>query len=138
MAANTSPIFSLTPVSTITAAWTTGNNNYDGTNGTVALMYTAGTNGSYVRSIIGEALGTTGGATVLRVWVNNGSSVGTATNNALVAQFSLPSITASATAATAHMELPLNLQLPSGYKLYGVLGTTVTAGWIFVTTGGDY
>ncbi len=137
MTANTTPIFSLTPIVTFLGVQTTGNNDYLGTNGAVTLMYTAGTNGSYVRTIIGESAGTNI-ATVLRVWINNGSTNGTASNNSLAFQFSLPATTASASAATAHIELPLNIQLPNGYKLYGVLGTTVSAGWTFSTHGGDY
>ncbi len=137
MPANTDPIFSLTPITTMLALQTTGNNNYDGTNGAVTLMYTSGSNGSYVRTIIGEAAGTNI-ATVLRVWINNGSTNATAGNNSLAFQFSLPATTASASAATAHIELPLNIQLPASYRLYGVLGTTVSAGWTFTTHGGDY
>lgn len=137
MAANTAPIFSLTPIVTFLALQTTGNNNYDGTNGAVTAMYTAGSNGSFVRTIMAEAAGTNI-ATVLRVWINNGSTNGTAANNSLALQFSLPATTASASTATAHIEIPVNIQLPASYKLYGVLGTTVAAGWTFSTHGGDY
>lgn len=137
MAANTSPIFALTPNITYLPLQTTGNNNYDGTNGSVVLMYTAGINGSFVRMITLEAAGTNV-ATVLRVWVNNGSTNGTATNNSLLLQYSLPATTASSSASTQHIEIPVNVQLPASYKLYGVLGSAVAAGWTGMTHGGDY
>ena len=137
MAANTNPIFALTPNIGFGALITTGNNNYDGTNGAVVSIYTAGANGSYVRMVTCEAAGTNI-ATVARFWINNGSTSGTAANNSLFIQVSLPATTASASAATSHIEIPFNIQLPAGYKIYWVIGTTVAAGWIATAHGGDY
>lgn len=136
MTANTSPIFSLTPNIGMSGAVLTAGATYTGTAGT-SVMYTAGANGSYVRSVYAEA-GGTNIATVLRIWVNNGSTSGTGTNNSLCMQFSLPATTASNTAATAHIEIPLNLVLPAAYTLICTVATTVASGWYLTTVGGDY
>jgi hypothetical protein len=114
---------------------TTGTNTYTGTSGT-SLLLTAGASGSFIRSIMCEAAGTNV-ATVVRVFVNNGSTEATATNNALILQFSLPATTATATAATAHLEIPLNLAIQSGYTIRVVLATSVAAGWQFTAFYGD-
>lgn len=136
MAANTSPIFSLTPNIGFSGIVLTQQQNYTGITSPTTL-YTAGASGSYVRSIYAEAIGTNI-ATVLRIYVNNGSTSGTAANNSLCMQFSLPATTASNTAATAHVEIPINIQLPGAYTLICNIATTVASGWIFTTMGGDY
>lgn len=136
MTANTSPIFSLTPNIGFSGVVLTAGATYTGTSGT-SVMYTAGANGSYVRNILAEAAGTNI-ATVLRIWVNNGSTSGTAANNSLCMQFSLPATTATNTAATAHIEIPLNIVLPAAYTLICTVATTVATGWTLTTCGGDY
>ena len=137
MAANTAPIFSrLADVQWISG--TTLNNTYDLTSGTNFLVFTAdATNGGYVQRIRFKALGTTV-ATVARVFINNGSTTATITNNILWDEISLPLVTASATAATATYELPLNIPLPAGYKIYVVFGTAAGAGWGMTVIGGKY
>lgn len=141
MAANTQPIFPLTPkVSFLTL--TTQNTNMDGT-GTAAVLFTAGTNGARVDEIKCKALGTNV-ASVLRIFINNGSDAETATNNALFTEISLPATTADADAALTE-EVVLtgdgalkNLTLPNGYKLLATVGTTVASGWKVTCLGGDY
>lgn len=136
MTANTAPVFTNVPNLGF-ATLTTGTNTYTGTSGT-SLIFTAGTNGSVATKIICESLGTNV-ATVLRVFLNNGSTSGTATNNSLIYQLSLPATTASATAQTQHLELPMNnLRLKASYTLIVVLATTVSAGWQVTAVGGDY
>lgn len=56
----------------------------------------------------------------------------------LYGEISLPATTASATAATADIDYPMNVALPPGYEVYVGLGTTVAAGWAVVGIGGDY
>ena len=136
MAANTSAIFTAVPNTSIGTAMLTGTNTYTGTSGTTVL-FTAGTNGSYVQKIVLEAQGTNI-ASVIRIFVNNGSTSGTATNNSLFTQFTLPATTATATAATQHIEIPLNIQLAASYTIIGVLATTVASGWTPTTIGGNY
>lgn len=136
MTANTTPIFTLTPQQAWTGNLTSGTNTYDGTSGTTLLL-TAGANGSYIRSIIAEAAGTNI-VSVVRVFVNNGSTTGSAANNALIYQQTLPATTATATAGTTHIEIPLNIPLKATYKIYVVIATTVAAGWNFTAMYGDY
>lgn len=135
MAANTTPIFPLTPV----VSWgkvLTANNTYDGT-GTVVTIHTAGVNGSKIDYVKARALGTNV-ATVVRLFINNGSDSSVATNNSLFMERSLAATNASATVETADWVIPCNLTLPAGYKLTAVLTTTVASGWQFTSVGGDY
>lgn len=64
------------------------------------------------------------------------------TNNYLYGELSLPAIaTASATAAMADIDYPMNIALPPGYEVYVGLGTAPsagTAGWQVVSIGGAY
>ncbi len=138
MAANTVPIFTNVPRVSFSPITTAATNNYDGTGANVALLFTAdATDGSYVSHMVAKAAGTNI-TTNVRLFINNGATVATATNNTLVWEQSLPAITASATAATTNILIPLNIQLPAGYRLYYVLSTAVAAGWQFTAFGGDY
>lgn len=135
MAANTNVIFPLTPK----AAWATlatANTAKDGT-GTVGTVYTAGVNGSRVDYLKARALGTNT-ATVLRVFVNNGSDNATAGNNSLVLEQTIAATTLSETAALADNLVSLDMSLPAGYKINVTIGTTVAAGLQVTGFGGDY
>jgi len=135
MAANTAPIFPLTP----TTAWglvTTANTAKDGT-GTVVTVYTAGANGGRCDYLKVRALGTNV-ATVIRVFVNNGSTNATATNNSLIYEATIAATTLSEVAALADNILQLDQSLPAGYKLNVTIGTTVAAGLQVTGIGGDY
>ncbi len=145
MAANTQPIYTLTPH----IGWgsvdgdggaagplKTANTAKDGT-GTVLTVFTAGANGSYVTRIRARAAGTNI-ASVLRVFVNNGSSQATLANNIYYDELSLPATTNSEVAALATFELTLGFALPAGYKLMVTLGTTIAAGVFVSVIGGDY
>jgi len=139
MAANTSPIFPLTPrISWVNAAGLVANTTTDLTAGTnYASGFTAGTNGSRIDFVRSRALGTNV-ATVCRVWVNNGSSTGTAANNTLFYERTLAATTVSQTAELADIIIPINIVLPSGYILYFTFGTAIAAGVDLTTVGGDY
>lgn len=135
MPANTAAIFPLTPV----VSWanlTTANTAKDGT-GTVATVYTAGTNGSRVDRIKVRALGTNV-QTVLRVFVNNGGSNTTATNNSLYMERTIPATTLSETTELLDTVIPLDMALPAGYKINCTIGTTVAAGVQVTCEGGDF
>lgn len=145
MAANTEPVYSrrgqvasngtTAMAPTITAAATT---NYDGTNANVVLVFTAdSTNGSFVQRLRFKAIGTNV-ATVARIYLNNGSTNTTASNNSFFAELSLPATTASATAATVDIDLPLNFALPAGFRIYVGIATAVAAGWVVTPIAGDY
>ena len=111
---------------------------YDGTSATV-LVFSAGFNGAFVQKLVGEAMGTNI-ASVLRVYVNNGSTSATASNNVLYYQFSLPVTTASQITATPHIEVPLLLQLPPYYAVYVSISctTNLASGWKITAVGGEY
>src|SRR5262245_51311965 len=99
MAQNTSPIFVGVPNFGIGTNITSANTAMDGT-GTVVGVFTAGANGGYVRRLRIKALGTNV-ASVLRIFINNGSTNGTATNNVLFGELTLAASTASNSASVA-------------------------------------
>lgn len=157
MAANTSPIFPLTPnAGVLNVLLTTAMTNtkaYDGTDtaGTaLALVYTAGANGSKVDSVNIQLTSTNGAtasgttaATVVRFWLNNGSSNTTATNNRLLGEVAVPATTvvALATAINTTYAFAYSKAIPAGYKIYA--GITVAVGGTNCAInvgvdGGDY
>jgi hypothetical protein len=139
MAINNKPIFTGAAKISWTNGAVTANTTTDLTSGTIyGPIFTAdATNGGYVQKIRFRALGTNV-ATVARVWINNGSSTGTAANNTLYDEISLPGTTSSQTSALANYELALNFALPAGYAIYVTLGTTVAAGYDISVIGGSY
>lgn len=119
------------------AQLTTQNTAMDGT-GTVTTVFTAdATNGGFVQRLRLRAAGTCV-ATVLRVFINNGSTNATPANNTLIDEISLPAVTAAAAAATFGFDVPLGFALPPGYKINVTLGTTVAGGWVPTIIGGKY
>lgn len=160
MPVTATPIFAQTPNvganNAILSTAMTNTSAFDGTQaaGTaMALIYTAGVNGSRVDQVTcrfsstnGAAASGTSSATVVRFWMNNGSANTTATNNIFLGEVALPAtaVTALATAALTVYALPLpvgGLNLPAGYRIYA--GTTVAAGGTNIAIavnaiGGDY
>lgn len=146
MAANTKPIFTLTP----DIQWgiadgnggtagplKTANTAKDGT-GTVLTVFTAdATNGGFVQKITARPVGSNT-ASVLRIFINNGSTNATVANNILIGEIALPATTLTEVANMPGYELPLNFALPAGYKINVVLGTTVAAGYCVSVIGGKY
>lgn len=144
MAANTAPIFTLLgqqgsdSSTTIPTSITTATNTYDGTNAATQLIFTAdGTNGSYVKKLHVTALGTNT-AGVLRIFLNNGSTNGTAGNNALYQEVQLPATTASSTVASAQVIVPMDIALQPGFRIYALVSAGITDGWKVIAVGGDY
>lgn len=138
MAANTAPIFTLSPdVQWGSTVLTTANTAMDGT-GTVLTVFTAdATNGGFVQQLIWRAAGSNV-STVGRIFINNGSSNATPANNILIGEITLYITTAAAAAATQHFVYPLNFALPAGYKINVTIGTTVAAGYYVSCIGGKY
>ena len=160
MAVTATPIFAKTPnvgaldVNLSTAMTTTS--AFDGTNATgtaMALVYTAGANGSRVDQIVcrftstnGAAATGTSAASVIRFWINNGSTNTTATNNIFLGEVAMAAtaVTAAGTTALAANALSLpvgGLNLPANYRIYA--GSTVAAGGTAIAFtvnafGGDY
>lgn len=144
MAANTAPIFSLlgdvsnNDGTTFGAAITTATGDYTGASANHILVHTGdATNGSYVRRLRFQAIGTNV-ATVARIYLNNGSANTSAANNVIYGQQSLPATTASNTAATVEIDYPMEFALPPGFKIYVGVATTVAAGWIVTAVAGQY
>ena len=139
MPSNTSPIFSKAgDIQWNTTPILTANTTTDLTTGTSYLIFTAdATNGGYIQKLRIRALGTNV-ATVMRVWINNGSTTATALNNVLYDEVSLQASTVSQTSALSVYELPLNFALPLGYNIYVTLGTTVVAGFDVTAIAGKY
>lgn len=137
MPANTSPIFPLTP----NVAWgviDTANTAKDGT-GTVVTIFTAGANGARADKLRYKAKGTNV-ATVLRVFVNNGSTNATAGNNTMIHEETIAATTLSEVAALLNGEIAFadGLPLTAGYKLNLTIGTSIAAGLHVSAHGGDY
>lgn len=135
MAANTSPVFPITPVVVTGQTIATANTAKDGT-GTVVTLYTAGANGSKCDGVYVAYTGTSV-QTVLRLFVNNGSTNATAGNNALIKSVTVPANTLSETTAASDVFIPLGIMLPAGYKINATIGTTVAAALALTATGGD-
>jgi hypothetical protein len=142
MAANKEPIFPATPNiswGTISAA----NTAKDGS-GTVVTVFTAGLNGSRVDAIKVRPLGANV-ATVLRIFVNNGNSNSTPTNNILFHEVTIPAV-ASVSEVSAQPDTAIRfdgvslpqLVLEPNYKLNVTIGTAVAAGLAISAIGGDY
>lgn len=144
MAANLDPIFSKAGALTtdnatgMGTALTAAAADYTGISAKYVLAFTADTtNGGFIQRLRFKAMGTNV-ATVARIFVNNGAVNTTATNNSFYGELSLPATTASATAATADIDYPLNFALPAGFRIYVGLGTAVAAGWKITPVAGKY
>src|SRR4051812_17212374 len=93
MAVNITPIYS--KVGDIQwATILTANTAKDGTGTVVTIFVADATNGGRVERVRARALGTNV-ATVLRIFINNGSTNATAANNTLWAEATLPATTLS-------------------------------------------
>lgn len=126
MAANTAPIFS----SKADIQWgvvTAASAAYDGT-GTVATVFTAGSaDGNRVERITLRALGSNA-ATVVRLYINNGSTSATATNNSLFQEFALAATSSSTTAVNPEFSYEIPIVLPTGYKIIAATSVVISAG----------
>jgi hypothetical protein len=111
------------------------------------LIYTAdATNGSFIQYVRLKAVSTVA-ATVARLWLCTATgaftagTTNTAATTAMIAEISIPAITASNTAATPHFDIPVNFGLAPGTKLLMTFGTSTgaaTTGFNPLTVAGDY
>lgn len=136
MVANTAPIFTNIPNIGFAPAITAANTAKDGT-GTVDLVFTAGADGAFLQKLKIRPKGTNV-ATVLRVFLNNGATPTTSTNNMLFDEVGLPATTNIETTAIVGLELPINIALPAAWRVYVTLGTAVAGGYAVTAVGGDY
>jgi hypothetical protein len=144
MAANTQPIYSLLgdvssdSGTTMAPTLTTAAADYTGISANNKLVFTANaTNGGFIQRLRFKAIGTNT-ASVARIYINNGSTNTTATNNSFYGEITLPATTAIATASTVEPDYTMNFALNPGFRIYVGLGTTVAAGWVCVAIGGEY
>lgn len=150
MAANTSPIFTNVPVNSWANLTAACSSNIDLTTGWQLVFTADATDGSFLNKIIVQPMGTsttpaTFPAGVLKLAINNGSTVATQANNTIIKEVLLPVLTSgldadSTTLLVPNVEIVLNYQLAAGYKLYaGYTGTLSAAICINVTAfGGTY
>jgi len=144
MAANTVPIYSIAgQVEWEPALLKTANLSMAGT-GTVATIFTAGENGGRVERIRARP-GGSNVATLLRIFINNGSATTVAANNILYTEKAIPAYTLSQTAVSTLSELPdttdttsFPIVLPAGYKLTATIGTTISSGLYVSAIGSTY
>lgn len=160
MPVTATPVFAQTPnVGALNVRLTAAMTNtvaFDGANtvGTaLALVYTAGPNGSRVDQITCRLASTNGltasgtsAATVARFWINNGGVNTSAANNIFFGEVAIPATTVTALGTSALITYPLllplgGLNLPPSYRIYA--GLTVAAGGTNIAIavdaiGGDY
>ena len=140
MAGNSTPIFSRVGKiswAQLTAAVTGADLTSAG------LIFTAdATNGSIVSEVrIKSIPGTATVATAFRVWINNGSALGTTTNNTLISEITIAAFTSSQSAANSDYVLPMSrggIILPPLYRMYATIGTYSTGTIMVTAVGGDY
>ena len=138
MAGNITPIFSKVGDIQWVNGIATANTTTDLTAGTSYLAFTSdATNGGYVQKVRFRANGTNL-ATVARIWLNNGSVTTDAANNTLFDELSLAATSVSQVSALSISEIPLNIALPPGYRIYITIGTAVAAGYAATVIGGKY
>jgi hypothetical protein len=150
MPANINPIYGLTPNigngASNAIIGTSANTATDGTGANTFQIFAAGANGAYVYKVILKPVTSTA-ATVARLWYLNdtGTFVAGTTNTAaktlMIAEVSLPSITASNTLAQPAFEIPVNMPIPANTKLLMTFGTTTgggTTGFNPLTIAMDY
>ena len=136
MPAGIDPIYVSTPKIGFGTNLTTANTATDGT-GTVSTLMTAGSNGAFVEKVVVRHLGTNV-QTVVRIFINNGSTNATAANNRLIREVTVPLNNISQTAASLAIDIPINIPLQAGYSLLATNGTTIAAGLALTTIYGDY
>jgi hypothetical protein len=144
MAGNTDPIFSkagdvsTNNSTTVSQAILTAANDFTGAGANNVLVFTAGANGAYVQRLRLKAAGTNV-ASVMRIFINNGSIHTTAANNTFYGEIALPITTSNAVGITApDLDYPLNFALNASFTIWVGLGTTVAAGWFVTAIAGQY
>lgn len=138
MAANKQPIYSRVPDIQWIDAVATANTDKEGDAGTVYIVFTAdATEGGRADKIVFMPKGTNV-ATVARIFINNGSATTTAANNFYYKDVTLAATTNSEVAEIGATEIPLDIPLPAGYRIFVTLGTTVAAGFMVGVLGSKY
>lgn len=111
----------------------------DGT-GTMLPVFVAGTTGGAIPNKLQVCYTGLATATVLRLFLNNGGSNATASNNFLWKTVSIPACTTfNETTSPGDIDIDLPDSLPSGWKVLACIGTTVANALALVAPGaGDF
>lgn len=143
MAANTIPIYTKAgQIGGLGVVLTTAVTALTGVG--ASLLFTAGADGARIERIRAKPLGTNV-ATVLRIFINNGSDPATAANNILYSEKTIAANTLSQAAESVLNEFPnitdptsFPMVLPAGYRVYASIGTTIAAGLHVTVIAGTY
>ena len=148
MAGNVQPQFTTNGnVSSIAVTAASTNSQAPGTIGTaVFLAFTAGSNGSFVESVLwmptATSTITTSPATVGRIFISSLTSGATsASNTYLIAEVSLPAISADSSSAPVYpIEVVINRRIPANWTILvsNYNAPTANTQWIATVFGGDY
>ena len=149
MAANTEPIFSKNgKIGSVLVTAANTSSQGGGTIGTdIFLAFTAdATNGSFIRQVRFIVTATTANtastATVGRVFISSVSSGATTNANTfMIAEITLPSLTAdSSTAGASYIDIPLGFPIPASYTILITIHAAPAANsaWRAVVIAGDY
>lgn len=151
MAANTAPIFGKAPNVQVGGAilGSTAVTLQDGSGATPIIFYAGATDGSFVDQIVLKSVGSPA-ATVCRIFYCTSSVVpgsftpgttNTVANTSLLTEFSLATITSSASNAQNDLVIPIRKPIGIGHKLLIGFGTSTGAagtGYAVTTFGVDY
>lgn len=122
----------------VSGALTAAANDFTGAGANNQLEFTAGANGAFLEKLRFKALGTNV-VTVARIFLNNGNTNGTASNNTMIGEIALPATTSSAVTLTGpDIDYVLNARLSPGWRIYVGLATAVAAGWQITAFGGQF
>lgn len=137
MPTNKDPIYSDNPNNGVFGTLTTANTAKDGT-GTVVLLFTAGANGAFIKKLTIRHIGTVP-ATVVRFWLNNGSTNTVAANNTLLKEIAVSALGAtSEILAQTEYDALIEDAIQSGYRIYATVGTATPNGLHAAVWGGNY
>lgn len=152
MAANTNPIFALTPnigevKITTTAALVRSDGGASNAIGTDHfLAFSSGADGSFVQRIrfipVASAAATNSVATTLRVFLSSvDTGTPTTSNTYLLAEISVPQVsTSNSTQAVNYYEIPLNIAIPANHYILVSqhVAQTTNQSWQAMVFGGNY
>jgi hypothetical protein len=118
----------------------------DGTDADVKLVFTAdAVDGNFLYSLKFQPISTSGSTTTsaaaARIYLNNGSTVGTGTNNVLLYEFTLPATAVNVTGTTGVVGvlIPMNMQIQAGYAVYvGITAMAANTQWNIIAETGEY
>ncbi len=141
MTQNTYPIFGLKPNTgwVTVAAASTGNTACDGT-GTVYTVFTAGANGSFVSSILARWAANTiySQINLVRIYLNNGSTNATNTNNSFISETQLNAYTPTNSTSGNGIEIPIYKAIPANWNINISIPYANNSSLAFTCFGCDY